>query len=272
MRYSIFILLLVGLLVSCQSEKPTTKVPFAEAQPVNIQQEEAQEQDTVASSPFDTDYITGQFDPAQHPDFVKIASKFADREGLYLRKEVYESFKAMHAAASKEGIKLVIRSATRNFTSQKGIWEAKWMGKRILSDGKNAKTDYPIPKDRALKILEYSSMPGTSRHHWGTDIDLNAFNNNYFAKGEGLKIYNWLLANASTYGFCQPYTAKGAQRPNGYNEEKWHWSYIPTAKKLTDQARIELKDETIQGFQGAATAKTIQVIQNYVFGINEACL
>lgn len=272
MRHTLFLLTVASLLVSCQAEKPTTKAPSVEAQPVNIPQQEIPTQDTVASSPFDIEYITGRFEPATHPDFVKIATKYADREGMYLRKEVYASFKAMHVAASKEGMKLVIRSATRNFKAQKGIWEAKWTGKRILSDGKNAKTDYPTPKDRALKILEYSSMPGTSRHHWGTDLDLNSFNNNYFAKGEGLKIYNWLLANASTYGFCQPYTAKDEQRPNGYNEEKWHWSYIPTAKKLTDQAKSELKDTTIQGFQGANTAPSIQVIQNYVFGINKACL
>ena len=82
--------------------------------------------------------------------------------------------------------------------------------------------EVPEPVERARMILTYSSMPGTSRHHWGTDMDLNKDNNGYFATGEGLKVYEWLQAHAHEYGFCQPYTPKGPNRPEGYNEEKWH--------------------------------------------------
>ena len=32
-------------------------------------------------------------------------------------------------------------------------------------------------------------MPSTSRHHWGTDLDLNNLNNSYFTSGKGKKIY-----------------------------------------------------------------------------------
>ena len=70
-------------------------------------------------------------------------------------------------------------------------------------------------------------MPGTSRHHWGTDFDINQLNNTYYTKGEGLIIYQWLKKNANKYGFAQPYTE---QRTEGYKEEKWHWSYLPLAK------------------------------------------
>ena len=115
-------------------------------------------------------------------------------------------------------------------------------------------------------------MPGTSRHHWGTDIDLNAFINEYFERGDGLKLYNWMVANAASYGFCQPYTQKGPKRPDGYNEEKWHWSYLPLAKKLSDQAKQELKDAMISGFDGAEAAQAIGVVEKYVLGINQACL
>ncbi|NJK84501.1 MAG: M15 family metallopeptidase [Saprospiraceae bacterium] len=52
---------------------------------------------------------------------------------------------------------------------------------------KTAAATTPNPQERALKILKYSSMPGTSRHHWGTDIDLNSFSNSYFEQGEGKK-------------------------------------------------------------------------------------
>jgi len=95
--------------------------------------------------------------------------------------------------------------------------------------------------------------------------------NSYFAKGEGKKVYDWLTANAATYGFCQPYTPKGDARPNGYEEEKWHWSYLPVATQLTDYAVANLKDTDIAGFAGAEAAPRIGILENYVLGINQAC-
>lgn len=262
-------LLFFTMILAFSCNKP---VPSTEAEPpakVEVIEAKATPEPSIT---FPVEYLMGQFDPATHPDFIKIDIQHADRAGLYLRKDTYAAFQKMYEAALQDGIQLVIRSATRNFNSQKGIWEAKWNGSRKIENGKDASQAYPEPKQRALKILEYSSMPSTSRHHWGTDIDLNNFNNEWFMEGEGLKIYTWLQANAATYGFCQPYTAKGTERPNGYNEERWHWSYIPISKPLTEQARRELKNEMITGFLGAAVASEIDVVQNYVLGINQACL
>lgn len=285
-----FFFLLVLVLISCQTEpkeqEATENTALREdVAPVNTPP--ARRKDTIKVMPFfnapkptpvaqaktfGKDYLMGKFDPAKNADFVKVEASHGDRDGLYLRKETYEAFKKMFTAAKKEGITLTIRSATRSFYQQKAIWEGKWTGGRKLQGGVDASKAFPNSKDRALKILEFSSMPGTSRHHWGTDIDLNNFTNAYFEKGRGLKEYNWLKANAATYGFCQPYTAKDAQRPNGYNEEKWHWSYTPVAKQLTKEAQETLANETIGGFKGAETAKEIDVVKKYVLGINQACL
>jgi len=216
-------------------------------------------------------HIMGKFDPEIHSDFDTIPREYADRAGMFLHKEALQSFVRMYEAAESEGINLQIRSATRNFDYQKGIWERKWTGKTILSDGINAARDINNDKDRALKILEYSSMPGTSRHHWGTDIDLNSFDNTWFETGEGLKLYNWMQANALTYGFCQPYSPKGPERPDGYEEEKWHWSYLPLSTLYTAKAEKELKDHMINGFLGSSTAEEIGVVEKYVLGINNNC-
>lgn len=113
----------------------------------------------------------------------------------------------MHAAALKDSVQLVIISATRNFEAQKGIWEAKWTGERLVNDADISKT-IPDPRQRALKILEYSSMPGSSRHHWGTDIDLNDLSDAHFQTGKGKKVYDWLRTHAQKFGFCQPYSKK----------------------------------------------------------------
>lgn len=228
-------------------------------------------QDTAPALEFSIEYLTGKFDPAKHPDFAIVDKKYADGEGYFLRKDTYESFQKMWEAAQADGITLTIVSATRNFYRQKSIWEAKWTGARKIENGTNAAQKYPDPKTRALKILEYSSMPGTSRHHWGTDIDLNDLDNYTFEHGQGKKVYDWLQKHAAKYGFCQPYTPKGEARPSGYNEEKWHWSFIPVAKHLTDLAARRLSDEMISGFQGAEMADKIGIVEKYVMGINEDC-
>lgn len=226
----------------------------------------------IGADTFSIGYITGRFDPATEDGFMEIPVEYADQKGRYIRKDVFEAFKRMADEAALAGIRLVIRSATRNFKAQKRIWENKWHGKVLLEGNINASKTIKNPTFRALKILEYSSMPGTSRHHWGTDIDLNSFDNEWFASGEGLKLYTWMKENAAGFGFCQPYTAKGPERPYGYEEEKWHWTYMPVAEKITAQAERLLSNDHIKGFKGASTAVEIDVIRKYVLGIHPDCI
>jgi len=239
------------------------------------QESESKSLDSIPSqtdeNEYSIEYLMGKFNPIEHADFIEVPLEYADQKGRYIRKEVLEAFINMYNEAAKEGIFLKIKSATRNFDHQKTIWENKWLGKTILEDGVNALKDIKNPKERALKILQYSSMPGTSRHHWGTDMDFNSFNNDWFDQGEGLKLYTWLKINAHKYGFCQPYTAINEERPNGYFEEKWHWTYLPTSTRLTDLAKIQLTDEMISGFKGSETALEIGVVSKYILGIHPSC-
>lgn len=223
------------------------------------------------TSDFDVNYLMGKFNPSRHKDFTTIPTKHASYKGMLMRKDAYSQFVKMYEAARKEGIYLKIISATRPFHHQKRIWDAKWTGKRAV-DGKLLAKAVRDPEARALKILRWSSMPGTSRHHWGTDVDLNNLNNSYFEKGTGKKMYDWLVQNAATYGFCQVYSPKDDKRPYGYQEEKWHWSYIPISKKLTNLYQEKIKNGDIQGFEGAESAELIDVVQKYVLGINQDCL
>jgi LAS superfamily LD-carboxypeptidase LdcB len=217
------------------------------------------------------DFLMGKFDPSLDTTFTTIASHYSDRIGLLMKKEAYAAFIKMYDAALNDGVKLVIRSAARNFDYQKSIWEKKWTGKTILSNGENAQSVYPKHVDRARKILEYSSMPGTSRHHWGTDIDFNSFNNSWFEQGEGLKVFTWLEQNAADYGYCRPYTMKGDNRPHGYNEEKWHWTYKPLSDVYTSYALENMKSSMISGFLGSDAAVELDVVSHYVLGINNDC-
>lgn len=214
-------------------------------------------------------YLMGQFDPTQDERFSLIPTPYATKE-MYMRGKALESFKKMYAAAKTAGITFQIVSATRPFDAQKSIWEAKWTGKRKV-DGKLLSKEVKDPKARALQILRWSSMPSTSRHHWGTDIDLNNLNPDYWTKGQGLKEYNWLIAHAHEYGFCQVYSEMGADRPFGYQEEKWHWSYLPISQLLTAAYAQKIIDSDIKGFEGAESAPMIEVVKKYVLGINPAC-
>ncbi len=258
------LLFVVLLLLACQQQKVQDTV-------TEVQVEKKEKKQEPVFDFISLEYIMGKFDPSKDKGFVAIPLKYSDREGMYMRKEAMKAFEEMNEAALKDGVKLVIRSAARNFDYQKGIWEKKWTGATKLSDGTNVATDIPSAKAKALKILEYSSMPGSSRHHWGTDIDFNSFENSWFESGEGLKLFNWLEANASKYGFGRPYSKKGSDRPHGYNEEKWHWSYLPIANSLTAFAERQLKNEMIQGFQGAETASEIDIVSKYVLGIHSSC-
>ena len=236
----------------------------------SVYKSSSQHADSIPGPAYSFDDLTGRFQPGSHPDFVAIPAPYAAETGMYMRKAAFAAFKDMADAATKDGVSLRIISATRNFDRQKQIWEGKWLGKRLV-DGQDLSKTIADPAKRAAKILEFSSMPGTSRHHWGTDIDLNSLQNSYFDKGTGLKVYQWLVAHAGSYGFCQPYSARSTGRTTGYEEEKWHWSYTPIAQPLTQMVRQNMTDADIKGFLGAQTAAALDVRNHYMLGINEAC-
>lgn len=221
---------------------------------------------------YNIEYIMGQFDPANDPLFVLIPRQYRDEELRYIRKDVLDAFMKMYEAAAKDGIKLVIISATRNFNTQKRIWENKWLGNTLLEGNINAAKDIKDDMSRAKTILQYSSMPGTSRHHWGTDMDFNHLTNEWFEKGEGLKLYNWLKKNAANYGFCQPYSKMGSDRNSGYLEEKWHWTYMPISVEITKQAKAKMDNSMIKGFLGCETATKLDILQQYILGISPKCI
>lgn len=202
------------------------------------------------------DFVLGKFDYKTDTRFIKVEGKYAEKE-IYLNTLTYRAFLKMAAAAKKDNIDFKIISGTRNFFEQKAIWQRKWNKYNDLE-----------PIERAKKILEYSAMPSTSRHHWGTDIDLNSLNNSYFNSGKGLKAYQWLRAHANSFGFYQVYTNKNNGR-TGYNEEKWHWSFVPLASKYLEFYKSNIKTEDISEFEGSQLANNLHVIEDYVNGISD---
>jgi LAS superfamily LD-carboxypeptidase LdcB len=91
---------------------------------------------------------------------------------------------------------------------------------------------------RVDAILLWSALPGASRHHWGTDIDVidrRATAPDYkvqltpeeFAPGGPYAaLADWLEANAARFGFFRPF--RGIL--SGVQPEPWHFSFAPIAE------------------------------------------
>lgn len=217
-------------------------------------------------------YLMGKFEPSQKEGFVSVPDTYSiSGYKMYLRKEALDAFLKMAEKAKEENIDLKIASATRNFAYQKNIWNNKWTGYTLVENKDLSKT-IPDGLKRFEKILEYSAAPSTSRHHWGSDIDINNANKEYFETKTGEKVYEWLTKNASAFGFCQPYNKKGNTRTVGYNEEKWHWSYVPLAKTFTQEYKNLIQETEINGFMGDENVSKLNLINDYVLGINPECL
>ncbi|MBN2144914.1 MAG: M15 family metallopeptidase [Candidatus Aureabacteria bacterium] len=210
------------------------------------------------------EYLTGRFKASRHASFRKVKFEYTGGSTQYLLKEAADSFEKMAEEAKKDKITLFIVSGFRSFNRQKRIWEDKYLGVTLV-ENKNLRETYPNhPEKRIALILKYSSIPGTSRHHWGTDLDINSVSPSYFNSGEGKKIHEWLEKNASRYGFFQPYTPG---RSKGYETEPWHWSYKKISKSLLKKYLSNVTKDHIKGFEGDSFLPD-SFLEDYVKGIN----
>jgi len=202
--------------------------------------------------------LLGKIDVQTHTNFVRFVS---GGRTLYLREEAYEALSRMIQDARRDGINLSVVSAFRSFSDQKTIWESKW---------ERFATAYPNPTHRCLAILRYSAAPGTSRHHWGTEVDLVSVSPAFFATRQGQKILSWLEHHAPSYGFERPYTALSTTN-GGYAEEPWHWSYRPLATNFLAAYTNTITPDDIQGFRGDQALKSID-LWSYILGISSNLL
>jgi LAS superfamily LD-carboxypeptidase LdcB len=172
-----------------------------------------------------------------------------DELGAALHGAVVEPFLSMKADAARDGIDIAITSGFRDFDAQKRIWNLKWRGERPLYDAEGNERDHSelAPLDLLDAILCWSALPGASRHHWGSELDVidrAAMPDGYRVKlapdevepgGVFHGLHCWLDENMARYGFFRPYaTFRGGVQP-----EAWHLSYgpvsVPALTALTPQ-------------------------------------
>ncbi|MHA7814974.1 MAG: M15 family metallopeptidase [Pseudohaliea sp.] len=163
------------------------------------------------------------------------------------------AFEALRADARAAGFDLAVASAWRGYARQLAIWNGKLAGERPVHDDDGrpvAMADLALPEQLAA-VLRFSALPGTSRHHWGTDLDvydaaaLPAGARPALTPGEVAPggvfdaLHCWLderMAAGECHGFFRPY----AVDRGGVAPERWHLSYAPLARRLAPRLTAAL--------------------------------
>lgn len=173
--------------------------------------------------------------------------------GHRLQGEVAQAFVALQEDARQAGFELAIASSYRPFTRQLAIWNGKACGTRPVYDDQDREVSMEqlSRAQRLHAILRFSAIPGTSRHHWGTDLDVydaGAVSPGYqvqlsmqevAAGGLFDPLHGWLdarMAAGESHGFYRPYD----KDRGGVAAERWHLSYAPLSVACAAQLGSEM--------------------------------
>ncbi|MDN2661931.1 M15 family metallopeptidase [Psychromonas sp. 14N.309.X.WAT.B.A12] len=173
-----------------------------------------------------------------------------------LHKQVIADFTGLQNSAKNAGFTLHIASAFRSFERQLQIWNNKYSGITAILDKQEKPIDIKSVDelDKLYHLLHWSALPGASRHHWGTDIDvydpsllpqgqsLQLKKNEYLNGGYFSELTDWLSENMQKFGFYRPYQ----KDQGGVAEEPWHLSYFPISETCLVQLDLDLIRDTIQ--------------------------
>ena len=163
-------------------------------------------------------------------------------EGVLVDSEASKAFLKLSKRAAKAGFDMRIASAFRSYDRQTRIINEKWLGQRVVLNDQGDSLDRSVLTDAQWleAILRFSALPGTSRHHWGTDLDiwdaaavdpdymLSLTGAEYGPGGVFEEMTQWLdarIAADDAEGFYKPYD----RDRGGVAPEPWHISYRPVA-------------------------------------------
>jgi len=206
-------------------------------------------------------------------------------DGHRLQSAVASAFTALQEDARQAGFELAIASSFRSFSRQLAIWNGKASGVRPVHDdeGRAVSIAGLPPGQRLQAILRYSALPGTSRHHWGTDLDVYdaaAVAPDYRVQlsvqevatgGVFDPLHCWLdarMAAHESHGFYRPYD----KDRGGVAPERWHLSYAPLALSCAAQFRGGMLaacwdcEEALEGIvlRAQIEAELQQILARYV--------
>lgn len=205
-----------------------------------------------------------------------------DDLGAAVHARALPAFLDMKSDAARDGIDLSIASAFRDFRAQQRIWDMKFRGERPLYDADGNACDRAALSEEDLvdAILRWSAVPGASRHHWGSELDLI----DRAAMPEGYRVqllpaecapgavfhplHCWLDANLAQYGFFRPYgTFRGGVRP-----EPWHVSFAPVSmpalRGLTREVLARAVESSDMLGKACVLARIAEIHERYVSNVD----
>jgi LAS superfamily LD-carboxypeptidase LdcB len=197
-----------------------------------------------------------------------------------LKSETLNAFEHFCDAAKEYGFKPKIESGYRSFERQLLIWNEKALGKRNILDknGNLLNRDTLSDLECMKAILLWSALPGTSRHEWGTDIDVidaAAVPENYEAQltieesfGSFGEFHKWLdrqIEYGNSFSFRRVFLPNiGMVQP-----EPWHLSYAPEARKIEQNFTAENLEERLRNNEILLLPQILDnlgwILENHVF-------
>lgn len=176
----------------------------------------------------------------QHHDALAL---LPGSSSIRVHRDILPDWQRLQDAASAAGFSVVAASGYRDFERQRQIWNGKAAGTRPVLDRAGEPLDIHAlpPREQLMAILRWSAIPGCSRHHWGTDLDVYdaaAIPADYRVQltaaecepgGPFYPFHHWLdtYLQDPAAGFFRPY----AEDRGGIAPERWHLSHAPTAAR-----------------------------------------
>lgn len=181
------------------------------------------------------------------------ADHLVSLRGRQFHRDAAEAFERLAGDAREAGFELAPASAHRSLERQVAIWNGKLRGTREVLDDRDQVVDLaPLGARQQIEcVLRFSALPGASRHHWGTDVDV--FDAAALAPGEAPRLcraevgkrgpfaplHEWLderIAAGASYGFFRPYD----RDRGGVAPERWHLSHAPSARAFAEAFSADL--------------------------------
>jgi len=225
-----------------------------------------------------TQTLTGQ--AQNHVIALPAQAKLSHPQPL-IHQQVLPAFQQLQARAKQAGFNLDVVSCFRSFEQQLRIWNDKFNGLRPILDHNSQPLDPTTlsEEQKVFAILRWSMLPGASRHHWGTEIDVCDYSalpadyqlqlqpQEYDKDGYLASLSAWLNDNIAACGFYRPYR----QDLGGVSREPWHLSYQPVAVPAQQAFTLALitdiiRDADIQG-KTAILANIEQIYTQYICNV-----
>jgi LAS superfamily LD-carboxypeptidase LdcB len=173
-------------------------------------------------------------------------------EHLQLNSLVQKDFMALKSKLEFEGIDLRPVSSFRSYQSQVEIWNDKVYGKRVLNNIQGEPINIgSATTDQILDaLLAWSAVPGSSRHHWGSEIDV--YDHTHFTNqrlqlipseyenidGPCHKLYQNIKKMKSPFTTVFNGTGK-------IQKEPWHISHVQTSKLFSQHYTFEVFERNL---------------------------